>query len=72
MNKHEIGLFKALAALALIAVGVGVIYTIGRIMLVGFYLETAPLPLTIFVGVILPLLIVWAVARAIIALWRAK
>ncbi len=72
MNKPEKVFLKSLITIALLGFGVGWLITIGKVMLMGSYWSVAPLPLTIFVAVIVPLLIGWGLVRALNALWRAK
>jgi hypothetical protein len=72
MSKFELSLLRVLAIGVILLLAGGSLWTIFRVMWLGSYWASASIVQTLFVGVIIPLIIIWVVIRLIIAITRAK
>lgn len=72
MSKFEHYLLRAVLVVVLLALAIGALLSIFKVMVAGSYWDTAPFWQTGFVGVIVPLIIIWVVIRLIISIVRNK
>lgn len=65
-------IIQALATLLLLSISGSFLYRIFTTVVFGSYAQSATIPMTVFVAVIIPALIILATIRLLIAIWKTQ